>query len=88
MHERQVSVHAFEFGVLILQLPKLRQVRHRHACKLALPLVVRRLADAVLPARLANLGAKLNFHEQTDHLRFTESGLLHVETPSGETLYS
>ena len=61
MHEHQVSVHAFEFGVLILQLPKLRQVRHRHACKLALPLVVRRLADAVLPARLANLGAKLNF---------------------------
>ena len=88
MHQRQVGVHAFELGVLILQLAKLRQVRDRHARELALPLVVRWLADAVLPARLADLGTQLDLLEEADYLRFAESGFLHVETPSGGILYS
>lgn len=87
VHQRQVGVHALELGVLVLQLPQLRQVRDRHTRELALPLVVRRLADAVLPARLGYLRAKLDFLEDADHLRFTESGLLHVETPAGGILY-
>jgi len=87
MHQRQVGVHAFELGVLVLQLAKLSQERDRHARELALPLVVRRLADAVLPARLADLRAHLDFLEDADYLRFAESGFLHVETPSGGILY-
>src|SRR5690606_8627159 len=71
----------------VLQLAQLRQVRDRHARELALPLVVRRLAHAVLPARLADLRTHLDFLEDADYLRFTESGFLHVETPSGGILY-
>ena len=82
VHQRQVGVHAFELGVLVLQLAKLRQVRGRHARELALPLVVRRLADAVLPARLADLGTHLHALEDDHYLRFAESGLRPVETPS------
>ncbi len=62
-------------------------MRDRHARELALPLGVRRLADAVLSARLDNLRAKLDLLEDADYLRFAESGFLHVETPSGEILY-
>ena len=87
MHQRQVGVHAFELGILVLQLAKLGQVRDRHARELVLPLVVRRLTDAVLPARLADLGAHLDFLEDADYLRFAESGFLHVETPLGWILY-
>ena len=56
VHQCQIGVHALELGVLVLQLAKLRQVRHRHARELAFPLVVRRLADAVLSTRLTDLG--------------------------------
>lgn len=83
MHQRQVGVHAFELSVLVLQLAKLLKVPHRHARELALPFVVRRLADAVLPASFGILRAKLYLLEKTDHLRFTESGSLHVETSAG-----
>lgn len=34
-----------------------------------------------------NLGTHLDFLEDADYLRFTESGFLHVETPSGGILY-
>jgi hypothetical protein len=78
MHERGVCVHALELGVLILQLAKLRQLRDCHARELALPLVVVRLADAVLPARLANPGTHLDFLEDADYLGFAESGFLYV----------
>ena len=47
----------------------------------------RRLADAVLPARLADLGTHLDFLEDADYLRFAESGFLHVETPLLGILY-
>ena len=66
VHERQVGVHALELGVLVLQLAKLCQVRDRHARELILPLVVRRLADAVLPARLTNLGAQFDLQLYPD----------------------
>lgn len=62
-------------------------MRDRHARELALPLLVCRLADAVLPARLADLCAHLNLLEDADDLRFTESGFLHVETPLLGILY-
>ena len=87
VHERQVGIHAFELGVLVLQLAQLGQMRDRHARELALPLVVRRLADAVLPARLGDLGAQLDLLEDADYLGFAESGFLHVETPLGWILY-
>ena len=60
VHERQVGVHTLELGVHILQLTQLGQVRDRHALELVLPLVVSRLADAVLLARLADLGVQLD----------------------------
>jgi hypothetical protein len=41
----------------------------------------------VLAARLADLGAELNVLEDGNDLAFTESGFLHVETPSVGILY-
>lgn len=80
VHERQVGVHTLELGVHILQLTQLGQVRDSHALELVLPLVVSRLADAVLPARLADLGVQLDLLKDAEYLRFAESGFLHVET--------
>lgn len=79
MHERQVGVHPLELGVLVLQLAKLRQVRDCHALELARPLVVRRLAHAVLSACLTDLGVRLNFFEDADYQRVVESEFLHLE---------
>ena len=85
MHERQVGVHALELGVLILQLA---QLRHLHARELALPLVLHRLAQAMLSAGFIDLRAKFDFpQDAADDLRFTESGLLHVETQGLGILY-
>ena len=88
VHQRQVSVHAFEPSVLILQFTQLRQVRHRHARVLAFPFVVSRLAHAVFPARFTDLGAQLDLLEDGNDLAFTESRFLHVETPLVGILYS
>lgn len=41
------------------------------------------LVDAVLSARLVDLGAKFDLLEEADYLGFTQSGFLHVETPLG-----
>ena len=87
IHENQVGVHVFELGVLFPQLAQLHQMRHTDARALALPLVVGRVADAVLPTRLVDFGAELNLFEDRDHLAFSESGFLHVETPLGGILY-
>ena len=65
----------------------LGQMRDRHARELALPLVVGRLAHAMLPACLGDLGAQLDLLEDADYLGFAESGFLHVETPLGWILY-
>lgn len=88
MHQGQVRVHALEPGVLILQFTQLRQVWNRHARELAFPFVIGRLAHAVLPARLADLGAQFDLLEDGNDLAFTESGFLYVETPSVGILYS
>jgi hypothetical protein len=72
VHEGQVGIHAFELGVLVLQFPQLRQVGYRHAAVLGFPLVVGRLADAVLSARLTNLGSEFDFIQDADDLAFTE----------------
>lgn len=87
VHERKLRVHALELGVFLLQLAQLRQVRHRHATVLAPTLVEGGFADAVLAAGLADLGTELDLLEDTDNLAVTESGLLHVETPSRGILY-
>ncbi|MNV87141.1 hypothetical protein D3C71_1812420 [compost metagenome] len=58
-------------------------MRDRHARELALPLVVGWLADAVLSARLVDLGTEFDLLEDADYLGFTESRFLHVETPLG-----
>jgi hypothetical protein len=84
VHEGQVGIHALELGVLGLQFTQLRQVGHRHAAVLGFPLVVSRLADAVLSARLADLGAQFDFFQDADYLAFAEFLFLHVETPLGE----
>lgn len=60
VHQRQLRVHALELRVLVLQFPQLLQARHVHVGEAALPLVVRRLADAVLAACLADLAVKLD----------------------------
>lgn len=49
--------------------------------------LVRQLADAVLPERLADLGSQFDLLEDADYLRFAEFGFLHVETPLGWILY-
>lgn len=87
VHQRQVSVHALELGVPRLQLAQPGPVRHAHPGELALPLVVRRLADAVLPARLAHPRAQLDFLQDANDLAFTELRFLHVETPFHGILY-
>ena len=61
--------------------------RNRRARGLAHPPVVRRRADAMFPARLADLLVHLDFIEGAGYLRFAESGFLYVETPSGGILY-
>lgn len=88
MHQGQVRVHALEPDVFVLQFAQLRQVRDRHTRELAFPFVIGRLADAVLPARLADLGTQLDLLKDGNDLAFTESGFLHVETPLVEILYS
>lgn len=88
VHQRQLRVHALELRVLVLQLSQLRQARHVHAGEAALALVVGRLADAVLAARLANLAAKLDLLEDRNDLAVSESGFLHVEAPCVWILYS
>jgi hypothetical protein len=55
--------------------------------ELALPFVVGRLAHAMLPVCLGDLGAHLDLLEDADYLGFAESGFLHVETPWGWILY-
>ena len=57
-------------------------MRYGHARILVFPLVVGRLADAVLAAGLADLGSQLHLLEDGDNLAFTESAFLHVGTPS------
>ncbi len=81
MHQGKVRVHALEPGVIVLLFAQLRQVRDRHARELAFPFVIGRLADAVLPARLADLGAQFDLLEDGKDLAFTESDFLHVGTP-------
>lgn len=61
--------------------------RNRRARGLAHPLVVRRRADAMFPARLADFLVHLDFIEGADYLRFAECGLLHVETKLLRALY-
>lgn len=79
MHQSHLGVHALEPGVLLLHLAQLRQAGDAHARELALPLVVGRLADAVLAAGLADLGTELNLLEHVHDLAVGESRL-HVET--------
>ena len=57
VHQSQVSIHALESAVLVVQFAQLRQVRNRHARVVALSLVMRRLAYTVSAAGLANLSA-------------------------------
>ncbi len=87
-HEPQVGIHTFELEVLVLQMAQPRQPRDGHARGLGLPLVVRWLAHAVLPARLADLRTHLYLLGDTDYLGFTESGSLHLENPSGGMLHA
>lgn len=58
-----------------------------HPRILALPLVVRGIADAVLATGVADFGTELDLFEDADNLRFTESGFLPVETSVGWILY-
>lgn len=80
VQERQVGIHALELGAHLLQLPHLGQMGHGHPRILALPLVVRGIADAMFAAGIADLGVELDFFEDGDDLRLTESGFLHAET--------
>lgn len=73
MHQGQVRVPALEPDALVLQFAQLRKVRDRHARELAFPFVIGRLADAVLPARLADLGAQFDLLEDGNDLAFTGS---------------
>ena len=79
-HKRQVSVHALELGVLILQLAEQCQVRDRHTRELTLLLVISRIADAMLSARVIEFGTSLNLFEAANYLHFAACGCLHVET--------
>lgn len=60
MHSRHVGTHARKLYVLVIQLTKLRKMRDRCVEELALRLVVRQLVDAVLPARITDLGTLLD----------------------------
>jgi hypothetical protein len=68
----QVGVHALELDILNLQFTQLGQVRYRHAAELARPFVVGRLADAVPPARLADLGAEFDFFQDANDLALAQ----------------
>jgi hypothetical protein len=87
MHEGQVGVYVLELGVFGLEFTQLRQMRVRHAAELAPPFVVGRLADAVLPARLTDLGAEFDFFQDANDLAFAELRFLHVEAPFHGILY-
>lgn len=64
----QLRVHLLELGVLALQFLQLLLLRGVHAAVSRLPLVVRRLGDAVLVARLAELRTQFNLLAQRDYL--------------------
>ena len=77
--QRQVGVHPLEPAQLTLDVLLVAQLRNLHADVLVLPDVVRRLADAVLAARLDNLRAGLDLLEDPDDLFLAELRLLHAE---------
>lgn len=79
MFQRQVGIHPLEPGQLGLDVLQVPQLRHLHAGVLVLPDVVRRLADAVLAARLGHLRAGLDLLEDPDDLFLAELRLLHAE---------
>src|SRR5690606_8470474 len=75
--ERHLCVHPLEPGVLGFQLLDPLQVRRLHAAVLRLPLVVRRRADAGLPADVLDRHTGVGLLEHGDDLGLGESGLLH-----------
>lgn len=82
-----MPLHALEPGVLRLEFTQLRHVRDRHTAELALLFAVGRLADALLPARLTNLGAKFDFSQEASNLACIELRFLQVATPFRGILY-
>src|SRR5690606_10510098 len=74
--QRQIRIHAFELGVFRLKLTQALQLRHLHARVLALPLVVRGVADAVLAAQLGDRDSGFAFFEHRNDLAFGKSAFL------------
>src|SRR5690606_25297970 len=69
-----------QLRVLRLELLQPLGVRHRHPAVLGLPVVERRLADAVLAQQFSDLRAGLRLAQYRDDLFFLES-LLHRPLP-------
>src|SRR5512138_2052898 len=75
--QRQLGVHALEAAVLGLQLLDPLQVRGVHAAVFRLPLVVRRRANAGLPAQVLDRHPGITLLEDRDDLGLAELRLLH-----------
>src|SRR5690606_10054377 len=74
---RQLRVHPLEPGVLGFQILDPTQLRGLQAAVLRLPLVVRRHADAGLPADVLDRHSSVGLLEDRDDLGLGETGLLH-----------
>src|SRR5690606_16604899 len=89
----QIRVHALELGVLGLELAQPLQLGHLYARVLALPLVVRGAANAVLAAQFGNRHTGLAFLQHRNNLAFREPAFLQgslrlVEAPKFYRLMS
>jgi hypothetical protein len=87
VREGQLGVHLLQLAVLGLELFQSPKLRYVQTAVLRLPVVERRLADAVLSDKLRHLHAGLCLLQDRDDLLFTEPGLLHKSSPVGK-LYS
>ena len=82
----QVGVHPLELRMFRLQFLDALELRDAQAAVFALPVVVGRLADAVLAAEVADLHARIGLFEDRDNLGLGESAFLHVGWGNPATL--
>ena len=75
--EHCFNQQAFQLAIFRLQCLESLRLRHRQAAEFGLPVIVRRIADALLAAYLSNLHARFSLFQNPDYVFFRES-ILHA----------
>ena len=85
MIQAQFGVHLFKSPILFFEFLQPFDIGCLHATVLRLPVVVRGIRDAVLPAKVFHLRACIRFFKGRDDLRLGESGSFHLESPDSSS---